>query len=212
MKPKYIQVSCIEGDKIDLRQSKAVIKHKPDLIFLEIPSNSLKPVTKTKSQPKKVTDEFPWVKSDKYVWDNIIQLQKTGHNILVYDIDGPHDLVSFEYKKNIYPYNKKYPYKTTNLFWWVRIYLRECFMANKIKTILNNYKGKKEPVILIFLQSFHWRHVKFLLSNPTQKEIWDYYFKRFKKLSDKDISNLIKKENKTFFKYWTSPINLLNKS
>ena len=32
-RPKFIQCSCIEGNRIDLRRARAVIKHRPDIII-----------------------------------------------------------------------------------------------------------------------------------------------------------------------------------
>jgi hypothetical protein len=82
-------------------------------------------------------------------------------------------------------------------------------MANKIKIILNQYKDKKNPTILIFLQSFHWKHVKFLLSNPSKYSIWKFYFGRFKKLNNKNIRIFINAENKILSRHWNSSINFL---
>lgn len=205
MKPKYIQINCAEEKEIDLRQAKAVLRYKPDLIFLEYPTNSLKSIKKPIHINKKIILKFPWTESDNYMWANIEKIWKNGHNTLVYAIDGPYDLVN---KANIYLYDKKHPYKTTDLFWWVRIYLRECFMARNIMLILKKYKKKKNPIILVFVQNFHWRHVKFLLSNHSEKAIWNYYFKRFRGSTSIEISRLVKKENKILFKYWNSLINL----
>lgn len=207
VKPRFIQVSCAEGNKIDLRQAKAVLRYKPDIIFLEYPGISLKPIVKPIYISKAVISKYPWVESDNFMWANVSRLWKSGYPVLVYAVDGPHDLVS-ETSIPPYPYNEKYPHKTTNLFWWVRIYLRECFMAKKIRTILKQYRGKKSPTVLVFLQSFHWRHVQFLLSNPSKKATRDYYFKRFRRLKIKDIYKLLQKENKILSKYWDNSANL----
>jgi hypothetical protein len=99
MKPKYIQVSCAEGDKIDLRQSKAVLRHGPDLIFLEYPGDSLKPITKPRHIHKGIILKHPWTESDNYMWENISKLWKENYRTLVYAVDGPSDLVN---KANIY--------------------------------------------------------------------------------------------------------------
>ena len=75
-------------------------------------------------------------------------------------------------------------------------------MANHIRRILNNYKEKRNPVIAVFLQSIHWQHVKFLLNNPSRKEMWKYYFCRFPKINPKNIGVAIQKESPVHYKYW----------
>ena len=103
MKPKYIQINCTEGKRIDLRQAKAVLKYKPDLIFLEYPTNYLKPIKKPIHINKKIILKFPWTESDNYMWANIKKIWKNGYNTFVYAVDGPYDLVT---KANIYPCDK----------------------------------------------------------------------------------------------------------
>ena len=76
-----------------------------------------------------------------------------------------------------------YPCATKNWLWWVQIYLRERIMANHISFIVKKYKIKNNQKVLIFLQSFHWGHVKFLLDNPSKKEIWNYYFGKFSEVT-----------------------------
>ena len=46
----------------------------------------------------------------------------------------------------------------------------------------------KKPTVLIFLQSFHWEHVKFLVKKPNKDEIWDYYFGKFSEINKKQIN------------------------
>lgn len=75
-------------------------------------------------------------------------------------------------------------------------------MASYIRSILKNYKEKPNPIVAVFLQSVHWRHVKFLLTNPPQKEIWKYYFGRFSKTTPANIGAEIKKESAIHYKYW----------
>ncbi len=76
-------------------------------------------------------------------------------------------------------------------------------MAKNIQWILDNYKEKKEPKVLVFLQSFHWDHVKFLLNNPSKNKIWNYYFGNFSEIDKQSIGNKIKNINKVFYKYWS---------
>lgn len=75
-------------------------------------------------------------------------------------------------------------------------------MANHAQSIVKKYKIKNNPKILIFLQRFHWEHVKFLLDNPSKKKIWKYYFGKFSEITHLTISKKIRKNNKLFYRYW----------
>lgn len=81
-----------------------------------------------------------------------------------------------------------YPQATKNWVWWVHIYLRERLMA--------------KPMVMVYLESFHWKHVKFLLSEPSQQEVWEYYFGRFPEVDQASIADRIKALNPVFYKYW----------
>jgi len=207
MKYKFIQINCRESNKVDLRQTKAVLKYKPDIIFLEYPGISNKPITKVMHIEKSVIKNYPWTKSDNYMWKNIKKLWQSGHKLQVYAVDAPHDLVV---RANIYLDKNINPNKTTNIFWWIRIYLRECFMTKKIQQILLKHKDKSTITICVFIQNFHWRHIKFLLTKPNNKTILDYYFAKFKNLNKNDIPKLLKDENKILYKYWKNSINYFN--
>jgi len=214
IKPIYHQVNCREQNKVDLRQAKAVLKYKPDIIIFELPEKNnspetvfnkyncrQKPVVKIKlikKNLKKSAKQFGYALSDIKVWENIEYLWQQEKNVLLYNIDGPTELRQefFEVWQNMYPSAKK------NWLWWVSIYLRDRIMANHLQSILKKYKFQKNPVILIFLQNFHWQHVKFLLKNPTSQEIWQYYFGKFSEINIKTISHRIKKNNKLFYRYW----------
>ncbi len=196
-----IQVNCREDKYIDKRQAKAVLKYKPDIILLEYltTSGSYEQRTKSPKITKEILLKNPWVRSDKYMWTNIVKIRRENHHTILYAVDGPYDLVN---EANVYQCNNKNPNKTTNLFWWIRIYLRERFMAENIKKILKNHKDKKSLTILVFLQKFHWQHVKFLLSRPAKNKIWKFYFGRFRDLKSPDVSIKIKKESPILYKYW----------
>jgi len=215
MKPKFIQFDCREMNKLDLRQANAVLEYKPDIIILEYPNNNKtpdllfnkydvlkKPKGMVRERVKEFSDEIlkihPWVKADTIMWRNVVGLWAKGHQVLVYAIDAPSELTSewLEVWRYTYPCVKK------NWPWWVQIYLRERMMANNVQWILRNYKEKENPTTLIFLQSFHWDHVKFLLKNPSKKEIWNYYFGKFSEVNKSDIAMKIKSLNKIFHKYW----------
>jgi len=214
MKGKFIQVDCKEEDKIDLRQAGSVIKHKPDIILLEYPLEGRTSDTTynkygPKNKPWNILEEqikrlkkhsanTPWIRSDILVWKNIKKLWKSGHEVKVYRIDAPRELVNewSEVWKNMYPCAEK------NWLWWVRIYLREKYMAKNVERMLSKYKQKVNPTVLVFLQSFHWRHVRFLLENPSKNEIWKYYFGDFSEVNPPNISEKIKSNNKVFYKHW----------
>lgn len=214
MRPRFVQVNQPETKKVHFDQARAVLEHRPDIIFLEYPNNKRTPntifnkyspankplheVAKIRKGLKKVLKTHPWAKADIRMWDNIAQLWKDGQQVLVYRVDAPSELT-----RELLPlWRKEYPSITKDWLWWVRIYLREKKMAENVKWTLKRYHQKENPKVLVLLQSFHWKHVKFLLKNPTQKEIWNYYFRRFKKLDRQNIAEMIKQRNKVFYKYW----------
>lgn len=212
--PKFIQQSCKEGNGIDLRQSKLVLKHKPDIIIFEMPQEKYDPNTIfNKYQPsnkplKKVeviianlkasARKYPYAKSDIAVWENTKALWAENHNVLVYNVDSPDELRRryFEDMEEDYPAVRK------DWLFWVYLYIRESYMARNVKWILENYQEKRNPTIAVFLESIHWKHVQFLLRSPSQKEIWKYYFKNFPGLEPGNIDDKIKERNKVLYKYW----------
>lgn len=221
MKIKYIQVDVREEinskDWVepDYRQAEYVLRYRPDIIVFESPmgrtpntiynnfnckDKPLKLVRNRQSKLKELSKKpgLGDAMSDVRLWNNIMKLWKENHNVLIYNIDGPVKIHQefFEVWKYMYPSALK------NWLWWVRIYLREKHMAKNIKWVLEKNKNKDKITVAIFIQSWHWRHVKFLLSDPSKKMIWDYYFSRFKEVSLKNISAKIKKENIVFYKAW----------
>lgn len=213
-KPKFHQFNCREQDRPDFRQARAVLKHKPDIIFFELPEKDespetifnkydcknkpLKEVNIIKKRLENASKEFKYALSDIKTWENIEKVWQEEHNILLYNVDGPKEL-RLEFFE---AWNNTYPCITKNWLWWVKIYLRERIMANHISSIIKKYKMKKNPIALIFLQNFHWRHVKFLLENPSKEEIWKYYFGNFSEVTSLIISKKIKENNKLFYNYW----------
>ena len=199
---KFINVNCVEGKKTDLRQARAVLRHRPDVIVLEYPNNGKIPFRAEKA-PKELFKEknikfMPWIKSDIVMWKNIRRLKKSGHEISVYTVDGPSDLVW----QFFMVWRHMYPCALENWLWWVQIYLREQYMLRNIRWILKKHKSKKNLTVLVFLQSFHWEHIKFLLSNPGKRKIWKYYFGKFSEINPENIAEKIKKENEIFYKHW----------
>lgn len=214
IKPKFHQFDCREQNRADFRQARAVLKYKPDIIIFELHEKHGSPETifnkhDCKNKPvgeiaiirkslKKVSREFRYALSDVKMWENIERLWREGHNILLYNVDGPRELRAEFFEV----WNHMYPCATKNWLWWVRIYLRERIMANHIYSIIKKYKIKNNPKILIFLQSFHWKHVKFLLGNPLKEEIWKYYFSKFSEITPLTISERIRRNNKLFYRHW----------
>lgn len=212
--PKFIQQSCKEGDKIDLRQAKVILKYRPDIVIFEMPQGKYGPDTifnkyQSSNKPIKKVEaiiadlkisarKYPYAKSDIAVWENIKALWEENHNILIYDVDSPDDLRRryFEDMEGDYPAVRK------DWLFWVYLYVRESCMTSNIKWVLENYQEKKNPTIAVFLESIHWKHVQFLLENPSRKEVWKYYFKNFPELQPENIDDKIKARSKVLYKYW----------
>lgn len=214
LNPKYIQRSCVEGNRIDLRQAKSILKYKPDIIIFESPkdkndwsnifnhySPDKKPLNKVNQIIKiikKAAIKEPYAASDISVWKNIIKMWEKGINTQVYFIDAPQNL-----RHNSPFLGKKYSKIYRDWLFWIYLYIRESYMKKYLEIALNEYKEKKNPTVCVFLQSIHWEHVKFLLTNPTKKQIWKYYFERFKNMKPtKDIENQIKDRSKIVNDYW----------
>lgn len=202
---------------MDLRQANAILHHKPDIIIFEAPNykqgaesifNQYKHGSKPAFEIKKIKNMLhregrhaPWALSDIRAYDNIQKLWNEGHDIKLFNVDGPPELLKIGLDKN--RTKKPTPYRRgTHFVWWVRIYLRERIMANNIKRILIRYSRKRDLTALVFLQKFHWRNVKFLLSKPSKSEIWNYYFHSFKGFNRKNITEKIRRENSILYEYW----------
>jgi hypothetical protein len=210
---KILQFNCREENGIDLRQANAVLRHKPDTIIYEAPSDKSKaylffdPKESIKKQEnrlkelnvslRKISKKYPWVMSDIKTLENVIELSKTGHKTKIYYVDSPRELLR-ETIINKWNLIDKPRHRGVHLLWWVYIYLREKIMSQNIEPLLKN----KNQSVLMFIQKFHWLNVKFLLSKPTKNEIWKYYFGRFKNVNKKNISETIKLKNKVLYKYW----------
>jgi len=209
MSVKFIQVSCREGASLDLRQARAVLRYKPDIIFLEYASNGRVPkdmasgangilgIRRLQQSLKKIAHRDPWVKSDIAMWDGVLKLAEKGFGVEVYACDAPREVVT-EWRT---VWANMYPSALKNWLWWVRIYIRERYMARNIESVLKK-STKRDLTVLIFLQSFHWEHVRFLMKKPAAKEVWKYYFARFKEISPSSIGKRIRQENKLFFRHW----------
>lgn len=214
----FHQINCAEtrDGSLDLRQAKGIAKYKPDIVLLEYPTmgshpgfelNEYGPLSKPAALVAKRTREFPpevlktdpWAAADVYMWREIAACWAAGHQIYVYPTDGPHELLS-EWRE---VWEHMYPQATKNWVWWVQIYLRERLMANHILWVMDKHANLSKPVVNVYLQAFHWRHVRFLLSNPTPDEIWKYYFERFSDdITREQITGSIKKLNRVFYTYW----------
>ena len=217
MTPKFIQISCVEGNKIDLRQANAILKHKPDIIIQEAPCNFGKPDSifnkySPENKPLKKLEEickslrktakkYPWHMSDVYVYENIQKLWQSGHDVKNYNVDAPSELLK---QTLIHKWNQiDGPHRRgTHLIWWVYIYLREVIMTKYVLEILKKNENNKKITVLVLMQKFHWKNVQFQLSHTSKDDIWKYYFGKFKNLKPKDIEELIKKENSVLYKYW----------
>jgi len=215
MKIRIRQFNCIEGNKADYRQARAVLKYQPNVIIFEYPEtngksdslfNNFRPDMKPKEKVEeiigglqKAAKDFPYALSDVKTWQNIQQLWAKNHDVSLYSVDAPNDLRSEFFEV----WNHMYPCATKNWLWWVQIYLRERIMASHISNIFEKHRSDDQLNVLIFLQSFHWQHVQFLLKEPTSGQIWDYYFGKFEGITPQNIGPKIKANNKVFYSYWT---------
>jgi hypothetical protein len=177
MAVKFIQISCRESKRIDPRQAKAVLKHKPDIIIFEYPQENKTPDTifnkylpdkKPKKEVEKIIKmfkmagkQYPWVLSDIKVFKNIQKLWSQGKQVYLYFIDAPREITSHrldEHSKSSKPFPKIEKYE----WWWKQMEDREKYMAKHLKWVLKKHKNQN-PKILVFLEKFHWVHVKSLL-------------------------------------------------
>jgi len=213
-KVKFHEFFVNEYNRPDYRLAKAILKYRPDILFLEMGSPDgdpetifnrfppeKKPLGKVRSIQsgmRRAARKFGYAKSNILMWDNIMKLWKEGHNLLVFNTDGPDELRRefFEVWNHTYPSVKK------NWLWWVHIYLRERYMARNIRQAFKRYPSKKKRVAIVQFGGFHWRHVKFLLGDPSKEEIWKYYFGKFREVDKKTIGRKIKEQNRLFYKYW----------
>ena len=141
------------------------------------------------------------------MWNNIVHLwKKENHQTLIYYVDAAEELLN----EWLIVWENMYPSALKNWLWWVKIYLREYYMVKNIRWALSKHKSKENLTILVFLQSFHWGHVRFLLKNPSSEQIWNYYFGKFKGLKPLIITKTLQKENKVFYKYWKKISNFKN--
>jgi hypothetical protein len=218
--PKFIQCNCVEGDKIDPRQGLAVLKYRPDIIIFESPMKKggpdmvfnkyscdkkpLKKVDEIIKNCKISAKEFPYAESGVAVWENIKRLWAKGNNVQLYEVDTPQDL-----RREHFLMHQQYPECRKDPLFWSYLYIRDKTMTKNIKLALDNYSGKKDPVVAIFLQSIHWKHVQFLMKDPTPSEIWKYYFGRFPKLTKDDIKEILSKRSKVLAQYWKKETNAL---
>lgn len=214
---KILQFSCKESDKIDLRQADAVLKHRPDAIIFEAPpingdmesefnkfTPEKKPLKKKKQYQKmllKISKKYKWVKSDVYVVDNIMQLWKSGHDVKIYNVDAPKELLKITIGQKWNLMDK--PRRRGSLFsWWVYIYIREVIMAENISKIFK--KSPKDSVVLVFLQKFHWLNVKFQLEHKNKKDIFSYYFGKFENVSLSNIDQKVKELGiPELYRFWS---------
>lgn len=213
---KILQFDCVESDTIDLRQANAVLRHRPAYIFFESPDSGMGIFNKYKPREKpakefnelihalkKIGKEYPWVNSDVHTFNNIKKLWNEGHDVKLYPIDGPAELLRVGLEKFSKADDKPHPERRgTHFAWWVRIYLREKIMTKLVKDVLGSEYRKYGGVGLAFVQKFHWNNIKFQLSGPTKEEMYKYYFGAFKDMNSQNIGSKVKRTNPILYKYW----------
>jgi hypothetical protein len=214
--PIYFQYNCVEGDKADLRQAKAVLRHRPDIIIFETPQGSRSPNTifnryTCRNKPLGQVDalikslrvsakKFPYAKGDIEIWENIKFLWSEGKNVQLYNVDAP-DSLRREYFFHLRSLGG-YPTAREDWLFWAYLYVREVYMAKNMRWVLAHASQQSRPVVLVFLQSIHWEHTQFQLRRPREAELWNYYFKQFPKLTPSTIAPEIKKRSPVFYKFW----------
>jgi hypothetical protein len=209
----------VEGSKIDLRQADAILKHRPDIIMFEMPrgkndigtifnkfSCEKKPLKRVNEIIKKLelsAKKYPYALSDVAVWDNIKKLWTEGKDVKIYNIDSPDEI-----RREFHLFQDPgYPAVRKDPVFWAYLYLRDSHIAKNIKWVLDNYTDKNDPLVAVFLQSIHWKHATFLITNPTNGEIWKYYFGRFPKLTPGMLEELISKKSKVLARHWKKEMN-----
>jgi hypothetical protein len=216
--PIFHQVNCEERRNgiLDLSQTEAVLRYRPDIILLEYPTNQEPPNYEFNDYPpleipkelvEKRTREFPpellkadpYVAADTLMWRNVAKLWSENHTLYAYPTDGPSELLG-EWGE---VWAHMYPQATHNWVWWVQIYLREVYMSEHIRYVMEKHRDLQQPTVCVFIQSFHWHHALFQIAHPTPDEIWHYYFGKFEhEVSREDIGGRIKKLNSVFYKHW----------
>ncbi|MEY4731352.1 MAG: hypothetical protein RL681_298 [Candidatus Parcubacteria bacterium] len=215
--PIYREYFVREHRRADYRHARAILRHRPDILLNEMSSapdgNPDLPINRFSPEKKplqwvrleqralaRASKDFPYAKSDIKLWDNVMQLWREGHELFVFNIDGPKELRHEFFDV----WNHCYPCATKNWVWWVHIFLRERYMANNTEWAIRRYwRSKKRPVVFIQFGGFHWRHVKFLLTHPTKKEIWKYYFGKFEREVTPDtISSKLRRISPVLWKHW----------
>lgn len=207
---KYVQSNSLETGVVDLRQAELIKKYKPDIVVFEIPYTHKMSFNKYKTSNKPLDEyrkmitylkrnskKYPQSQADLKIWENIYNLWKEGKNTLVYNIDAPDEIRNYHFNKN-----QKYNTVREKWHFWIYLFIREMNMAKHMRPILEKIKPDQKVTIAIFLELEHWKHVRFLLTNPSKQQIWDYYFKRFPELTPKNINNGIKNFDKMYYKYW----------
>lgn len=145
--PKFIQRDCVEGDKADLRQAEAVLKHRPDIIIFEMPqggnrgpgtifnrySCANKPIEKVDEIIKRLkiaSKKYPYAASDIAVWENIKKLWGEGVNTLIYNVDAPDRM-----RREFSLFTKRgYPAVRKERLFWAYLYLRDTYSHPKTNT------------------------------------------------------------------------------
>ncbi len=213
------QYDCFEGESVDLTQAEAVLREKPDVIILEAPADSEKDpstifnnyevyekpiemVLEYQKNLRESSSKFKWVESDIFLYENIVKLWKEGHNVDIYRVDAPAELLKLSTDSTWPGYRMTEPLrKGVEFKWWVYVYIRETIMTKNIRFILEvpRYSDRK---ILIFLQKFHWDNVRFRLEN-NEDDIFSYYFSDFKDVNKININDKVQElENDILYKYW----------
>jgi len=173
---------------------------------ISLSSNKLPPSKKPVSEVRKhqqmlrrVARRYPWVASDVAVYDEVVKLWHEDHNVQLFSVDGPRELLR-ESIKNEWGNISRPRKRGVHLPWWVYIYLRERIMTSNIEKALATLPH--DATVLVFLQKFHWLNAQFLLTKPSNKQIYQYYFAAFDTPQRSLEKRIISLNNAILLRYW----------
>ena len=158
-------------------------------------------VKEHKKHLRVVAQTYPWVWSEAFVLDNVVDLWKAQQQVDLYNVDAPSELLR---QTIIHRWNQleKPRRRGVHFPWWVYIYLRERMMADTVKQIIPRYR-EPDTLALVAMQKFHWLHVQFLLTQPSKQKIFTYYFAAFPNVFMHTLNKKVEGiGNPVLLKYW----------
>lgn len=209
---RFYQANCREDGGVDSRQADLILRCRPSAVFWELPAGPQGPasvfnrypptrkpaavLTKIKRQLTAATRRYPYAQSDILTWDNIQKLWADGLDVQVFNVDGPSELRRLDLDGLWAPY----PACRRDWLFWVYLLSRERMMASYVEQVLAQLPP--DATVAILMQSIHWRHIRFLMTKPTDQQIWQYYLGRFPDLTEKNLPEQLRHRSRLLYKYW----------